>query len=224
MMKKEIMALCISLISLSLPALAGTIQGRVLFQGKIGTPEKIRKSSDPFCASSGAPLFDEKILIDHDGLKNAFIYVKNVTATPPTKSTPTILDQKDCVYLPRVIGIQVGQPLVISNSDSTFHNVHSNTFNLGMPVQNMKITKTFPKPELGIRLKCDLHPWMIAWVHVVNNPYFAVSSNYGKYDIVDVPSGDYKIGLWHETLGEQEARVTVPSTGIVNLDFKAISK
>lgn len=227
MMKKEIVALCLSLILLSSHALAGTIQGRVLFREKIGAPDKIRKSSDPFCASSGIPIFDEKILIDHEGLKNVLVYVKDLTATPSRNLPPAILDQKDCVYTPRVIGVQIGQPLVILNSDPTLHNVRSygdNSFNLGMPVQNMKITKVFPKPELGIQLKCDLHPWMIAWVHVVSNPYFAVSSNYGKYEISDVPAGVYKIGLWHETLGEQEANVTVPPTGNVTLDFTAISK
>ncbi|MCB0309280.1 MAG: hypothetical protein KDD48_07895 [Bdellovibrionales bacterium] len=225
-MKNIVKLLC--LVCLSTVAHASTISGKIVFNGKVPPPSKIKMSADPNCSSSGIA-FDEQIVSTDGGLGNTFVYIKDYTGSASKATTPVILDQKGCVYKPRVVGVQVGQPVTIVNSDPTLHNVHgvgkSNAqFNLGMPIQNMKITKTFDKAELGMRLKCDVHPWMNTWVNVVTHPYFSISSSNGKYEIKDAPAGKYKVGIWHETLGEQELSITVPSTGSVNLDFKVASK
>ena len=111
-----------------------------------------------------------------------FVYVKdglgNYVFDTPTD--PVKIDQKNCRYHPHVFGIRVGQPLEIVNSDPTLHNIHAMPkdnaeFNNGQPIQGMKMTHTFTKPEVMVPFKCDVHGWMNAYVGVMDNPYFAVT-------------------------------------------------
>ena len=123
------------------------------------------------------------------------------------------LDQKGCHYSPHVLGIQVGQPLQVVNSDNTLHNVHAmpnanREFNQGQPVPGMKNSVTFTAPEVMIPFKCDVHGWMHAYVGVMDNPYFAVTQDGGKFELT-IPPGTYTIEAWHEKLGTQTQMVTV---------------
>jgi len=129
-------------------------------------------------------------------------------------TTPVVLDQKACHYSPRVVGLRVGQPLEILNSDPTLHNVHAmpmvnQEFNQGQPAQGMRLTKTFTAPEVMVRFVCNVHGWMRAYAGVMANPYFAVTDADGAFKIDGLPPGTYTIGLWHETLGTQEQQVTI---------------
>ena len=195
---------------------AGTITGKVLFEGTPPANPVINMSSDPAC-SSGEPVHTESYLVDQGGLKNVFVYVKDGLGNKYLFDTPTDpvqIDQKGCHYVPHVVGVRVGQPLEIVNSDNTLHNVHgmpesNREFNQGQPVAGMKNTVAFTTPEVLIPFKCDVHSWMSAYVGVVSHPYFAVSGDGGAFELKTVPPGTYTIEAVHEKLGRQSQTVTL---------------
>jgi plastocyanin len=145
------------------------------------------------------------------------------TFTAPT--TPVTLDQNGCQYKPHVQGIMVGQAYKILNSDGVLHNVHSlpkvnPQFNKPMPPTLKETTTTFAKPEPIFQIKCDVHPWMTAYIGVFTNPYYSVTAADGKFTISGLDPGTYEISAYHEVLGTQTASVTVPATGSKTQDFK----
>ena len=200
-------------------ATAGSISGSVRFDGPAPALETVRVSTDKNCVQDAGPNpQSDAVLIAADGaLKNSFVYVKDgldPSYTFDTPKTPVVLDQKGCFYSPRVIGIRVGQPLEIVNSDSTMHNVHalpvSNTeFNRSQPVKGAKNTEVFTTPEVMVRFMCNVHNWMAAHVGVLPHPYFAVTDAAGKFEIKNLPPGTYTVEAWHEKFGRQTATVTV---------------
>jgi hypothetical protein len=131
------------------------------------------------------------------------------------------------MYTPHVLGLVAGQQLDIINSDETLHNIHAfpeknEAFNLGMPVKGMKYTKKFDKPEVMVKIKCDVHGWMLAWAGVLPHPFFAVTAADGSFTIPNLPPGTYTIEAWQEKLGTQTQQVTVgdKETKTVSLAFK----
>lgn len=123
----------------------------------------------------------------------------------------------------------VGQPLEIRNSDPTFHNVHfvsrnNGGFNIGQPRKGLKTVRTFSKPELPgtAFFKCDVHPWMRAWVGIFDHPFFDVTGDDGSFTISGLPPGTYELEAWHEKLGTRTAKVTLKAgeTVTVNFTFK----
>ncbi len=128
------------------------------------------------------------------------------------------------MYSPRVIGAMVGQTVEIRNSDETLHNVHSlatNTkqFNSAMPMKGMTIKKRYQAPEVMAKVKCDVHPWMAAYVGVVDHPFFSVTGEDGSFTISGLPAGTYTIEAWHEKLGTKTAEVTVTEGGSATADL-----
>jgi plastocyanin len=200
-------------------ATAGSISGRVQFEGAIPPAGIIAMSSDRNCVSDGPPSrpSDALLVDDGRGVGNSFVYVKeglDSSYTFDTPTTPVELDQKGCYYTPRVIGVRVGQPIDILNSDPTLHNVHAlpmvnQEFNHPQPKQNMRMTKTFTAPEVMVRFKCDVHSWMSAFVGVMAHPYFAVTQPSGEFTIPNLPPGTYTLETWHEKLGTKTMQVTV---------------
>ena len=162
---------------------------------------------------------------------NVFVYIKNAPkgeVKVPTE--PVVIDQKGCNYHPHVIGVMVGQPVKILNPDGTLHNVHAlakvnQEFNMAMPKFRTEVTKTFDKPEFMFAIKCDVHPWMNAWISVMPNSYFAVTGADGKFEIKDLPDGTYDVEAWHEKLGTKKGTVTVAGgNGTVDFSFAAPTK
>jgi len=207
---------------------AGSVTGKVNFTGTAPQMEPISMSADPVCAGlHSEPVYAETVVANANGtLRNVFVYVKEGLEgkTFPTPAEPVVMDQKGCQYHPHVFGIQVGQPLQIVNSDATLHNVHSlaeksKQFNLGMPIQGMKLKKTFENPEVMAKFKCDVHPWMSAYAGVLTHPYFSVTSDEGTFEIKDLPAGEYTIEAWHEQYGTQTQKVTVTSEEPVQIEF-----
>jgi plastocyanin len=196
---------------------AGTIAGRVLLDGPSPVNAPIKMSADPFCIRAnkdGAAL--ESFVVEDGGLDNVFVHVKDGLGSYwfDTPAEPVKLDQSACRYTPHVFGVRVGQPIEISNSDNTLHNVHAlasenREFNFGQPVAGMKNTHAFSKPEVMITFKCDVHSWMNSYAGVVAHPYFAVTANGGRFELRDVPAGTYTIETWHEKLGTQTQSVTI---------------
>jgi hypothetical protein len=125
------------------------------------------------------------------------------------------------------MGIQVGQQLRVTNSDPVTHNIHplaqiNREWNHSQGPGDAPLARKFVKPEVMIRVKCNIHPWMHAFIGVVEHPYFAVSGADGSFQIRDLPPGDYVLEAWHETLGMQEQKISIAaSTKITaNLSFK----
>ena len=128
------------------------------------------------------------------------------------------------MYNPHVFGMMTGQPLEIINSDPVIHNIHalpknSTQFNIGQPKQGQKTTKTFDKAEMPVKVKCDVHPWMGAWIGVFDNPFYGVSDDKGNFTIKNLPAGDYEIEAWHEKYGAQSMKVTVGASDTKTADF-----
>lgn len=207
------------------------VQGTVRFDGTAPTPEKIQMAADPVCQQQHTgPVYPEDVVVNENGtLQNVFVYVKEgAQGSFPTPTTPVVLDQTGCGYRPHVFGIQVNQPLEIVNSDPTLHNVNAKPaqnrpFNIAQPVKGMKTTKAFTTPELGVKFKCNVHPWMSAYGHVVGHPYFSVSGTDGTFAITGLPAGTYVLEAWHETYGAQTQTVSVADgeSKTVGFTFKA---
>lgn len=206
----------------------GAIAGVVTF--KNGDPDKvIAMDADPVCASLHPDaVHTEKVVVDDTGnLANAFVYVKEgLTGGHSVPADSHLLDQQGCQYKPHVSGMMVGQKLVIRNSDPTLHNVHAmpsanKEFNKGQPFQGMEYEHTFDQPEVMVRFKCDVHPWMSSYMAVLNHPFFAVSDADGSFTIEGLPPGNYVLESWHEELGTRTANVTVSegSTAEISFDY-----
>jgi|SRR5215204_1145637 len=194
---------------------AANISGKVAFEGTAPENPVIKMSSDPACGNGEVRA--ESYVVDNGRLENVFVYIKDGLGNKYIFDTPTEpvkLDQKNCRYTPHVLGVRTTQPLEISNSDATLHNVHAvaetnREFNQGQPVQGMKNTVAFTAPEVMLPFKCDVHSWMNAYIGVVNHPYFAVSGSGGTFELKTIPPGTYTIEAWHEKLGRQTQSVTL---------------
>jgi hypothetical protein len=201
------------------PANAGSITGKVTFTGPKPAPAKLSMDATPACAKMhSGPVLAEDVVINSNGtLKNVFVRIKEGLPQRdwPTPTTPAKLDQRGCIYTPRMIAVMVNQPIEISNSDDTNHNIHpmpklNREWNESQGPKGEVKLKTFPKEEPApILFKCNVHPWMRAWVGVVSHPYFAVTGGDGSFQLKDVPAGEYTIEAWHERFGVQEIKVKV---------------
>jgi hypothetical protein len=126
-----------------------------------------------------------------------------------------------------VFGVRIGQPIEIVNSDPTLHNIHAlpnanQEFNMGQPIQGMKMTRTFTAREVMVPFKCDVHGWMNAYVGVLDHPYFAVTDSDGRFELKSLPPGTYTVEAWHERLGATTQSVTLEQkdTKTVTFSFK----
>lgn len=220
-------AFLILTLSFCASAFAADVTGKVAFTGTAPEMPVLDMNADPYCAGAHAePAKSEEVVVNSNGtLKNVFVYVKTGLEgkTFETPATPAVIDQKGCHYEPHVFGIQAGQALQIINSDSTLHNVHgmpkeTPEFNLGMPIQGMKLERKFDKPEVMVKFKCDVHPWMNAYIGVLGHPYYAVSGEDGTFKISNLPAGKYTLEAWHEKYGTQTQEIAVADAP-VTADF-----
>jgi len=209
---------------------ASSITGTITFTG---TPPKLPALSmdaDPACAKKhSTPAANEMLVLGSGNtMGNILVFVsKGVPAgkTYPAPSTPVTLDQNGCQYKPHVMGIMIGQPYRILNSDGILHNIHSlpkvNTaFNKPMAATMKETTTTFEKPEPIFQIKCDVHPWMLAYIGVFTHPFYSVTGTDGKFTISGLEPGTYEITAWHERLGTQTATVTVGASDTKAQNFK----
>jgi plastocyanin len=218
-----------SLTRLVLPALAlcataagaGTITGTVVFEGKVPNLKPLSVAAEPMCSKKHETVPNEALVL---GAGNAManVLVRVVSGIPAGKSwpvpkEPVTMDQQGCQYLPHVMGLMVGQPFKVLNSDGILHNVHAlpkvnQQFNMAMPPTRKEAQATFGKEEGMFIVKCDVHPWMQAYLGVFSNPYFAVTKADGQFSIANLDPGTYTVEAWHEKLGTQKATVTVAAT------------
>lgn len=211
------------------PATASSLTGHVTFTGEVPPAEVIRLDGDPKCvAAAQGEVRQTEFIVSNDGksLGNVFVYIKDglpqrLYAVP---NEPVVFDQQKCRYVPRVVGIQVGQPLEIRNSDPLLHNVHAEgavnrPFDVGQPLQGIKTTHTFTTREVMIPVKCQVHAWMRGYIGVLEHPFFAVTDADGRFSIPQLPPGTYTVEAWHERLGTQTQQITVAPKDAKTLDF-----
>lgn len=206
----------------------GTITGKVAFDGAKPVAKAIDMSAVPFCMKEhpGGQKAEDVIVNDNGTLKYAFVWIKS-GLPDKTWQVPTAavqLDQHGCMYKPRVIGVMAGQNIDIKTSDATNHNIHpqptSNTdWNESQAPGSEDKIKTFPRQEIMIPVKCNIHPWMRAYIGVVSHPFFAVTGDDGTFTIKGLPPGTYTVEVWHEKYGKQEQSVTVGPKESKTQDF-----
>ena len=211
-------------------AVTWSVTGTVRFTGGVPAPSTIDMSAGKECARHHpAGAVDESLVVTRGRLANVVVSVRPAGGrglpASPAPAAPALLDQKNCRYAPHVLAMRVGQPIVVSNSDPLLHNVHALTldnpaFNFGQPTIDpgrhlgpMKAAEVF-------KVKCDFHPWMLAYVHVFDHPFFAVTGEDGAFAIpAGLPDGKYTLAAWHEKLGEREAAVEVIRGKAEGADF-----
>lgn len=223
-------ALAILAAAVALPSVASAetkVSGKATLEGEAPKQKRLRMDADPVCAGAhdGPVLAEEVVVGEGGGLQNVFVFVKEgLSGDFPAPSDAVVLDQNGCQYKPHVIGVQVGQPLQILNSDKTLHNVHGMPktnpgFNFAMPKFVKKKDHQFDSVETMVAVKCDVHPWMSSYIGVVDNPFFAVTGPDGTFEIDGLPPGDYTLVAWQEKYGTQEAKVNVAADGTSTVDF-----
>jgi plastocyanin len=209
---------------------ASTINGTITFAGKPPVLRPLAMDADPVCAKKHPkPVLAEMLVLGGGNtMGNVIVFVsKGLPAgkTWPAPKTPVTLDQQGCLYVPHAMGIMVGQPYRILNSDGILHNIHTlpkvnASFNRAMPATLKETSTTFAKPEPIFQIKCDVHPWMSAYIGVFTHPFFSVTSTDGKFSIAGLDAGTYEITAWHERLGTQTASITVTGSDTKTQDFK----
>lgn len=205
-----------------------TITGKVSYTGAKLAPKVIHMDTEPACvAANSGPVYTQELEVNSNNtLKDVFVAVTdgatNYTFAVP--STPVTIDQKGCTYHPHVLGLMAGQVLQVKNSDNTTHNIHpmpkdNPEWNTSMPPNASPLDKKFGRPELMVPVKCNVHPWMKAYIGVMKNPFYAVTGDDGTFTIQGLPPGTYTITAWQEKLGQQTQQVTVGAKETKTADF-----
>ncbi len=170
---------------------------------------------------------EEMIVNANATLRNVFVYISSSFGARqfPVPKDSVFLNQRDCRYLPHVFGMQAGQPLILLNSDSTFHNVFAaaqvnRPFNLGMTLSVRKLIRTFERPEVMVPFRCNVHPWMASYAGVLDHPFYAVTGEDGKFRLGKLPGGEYEVTVWHERLGVRKQTVRVQESESKEASFK----
>lgn len=201
----------------------GNITGVINFTGDVPAPRKLDMSSDAKCEGEN---FLDDVVVKEGKLQNVLIFVRSglPQATFETPTEAVTLDQKGCKYVPRVLGVQAGQPLQIINSDQTTHNIHTlprvnREFDGSQLAGQGPIIRKFSKPEAIFPIKCNQHSWMRAHLAVLAHPFFAVSGQDGAFTIKGLPPGEYEIEAWHERYGSKTAKIKVAEKADSKVDF-----
>lgn len=218
-------------------AFAGDITGTIKLNGT-PPPEREISVMDPTCRKlhpEGVPTTQFYVTGADHGLRDVVVYLKGVSAkSTGATAKPVELDQVGCEYVPYVTAVQTGQKIVVHNSDPVLHNVHptpkpgtdNKESNKAQLPKSADLSFEFPDPEMFLRFKCDVHPWMFSYVSVFDNPYFAVTDKDGKFKIENVPPGKYTLAAVHRKANDgkeitKEIEVTDSGAAVdLTLDVK----
>ena len=194
------------------PASAASIKGTVQFAGGAVEQRRLPVTIDQHvCGKDKDP--ENLVLSPQKAIRNAVVWIDTPPATKlEMPSAPAQVDQQQCVFTPRVVLVPVGRTVQFLNSDRLLHNIHTQSrdnarYNRTQP-KGRTIPLTFSKPEI-VEVICDLHPWMRAWVVVIDHPFYAVTNADGEFVLRDVPPGSYKLRVWQEALGSTTRDITV---------------
>jgi plastocyanin len=203
----------------------GSISGVVKYAGDAPAPEEINVDKDPEVCAVHAPKLSEKLIVDKGskGVKNAVVYIQKIEKGKKWEQADVSaenkkrmaerhfsLDQKECSFSPHVQVIPAGSAIELRNGDPLMHNLHSysmknSSFNESIPGNGQPIEKTFQFEEV-VKVGCDVHKWMTAWVVVQDNPYFCITGDDGTYKITNIPPGEYKLQIWHEAFKKEDLK------------------
>ena len=217
-----------AIIFLTTTAYAGTITGKITYEGKVPNFKPIKMDADPVCSAKHTDAVYPEPLVLGEGntMANVFVKIKSgLEDTEHTASTePFEVNQAGCTYTPHVFAVMAGRPIKFLNPDGTLHNVHAlpkvnDEFNLAMPKFRKEFIKTFDKPEDMFAIKCDVHPWMSSWCAVVSHPYFDVTEKEGAFTLEGLAPGTYEVEAWHEKLGTKSTTVTITGDENQTADF-----
>jgi len=208
------------------PQTAGIVKGVVRFEGTPPPNPRLPVGGNAECAAlHSGPAYDEAVLVKDGRLQNALVYVKSglestVFAWP---AAPVRVANERCLYVPRVAGAMIHQPIEFVNEDPTAHNIHGfssqGDFNFTLLAKGQTNRVKLRKPELALRVKCDLHPWMTGSVGVFAHPFFRVTGPDGAFELSGLPPGEYEIEAWHERLGTRSRKVTLAARGSADVEF-----
>jgi hypothetical protein len=206
-----------------------TLSGTIGVKGELPRPLRYDMTADPICVDLNRGRLEvDDVLISNRQLMDVFIYVKSGELLGAYRfevpESEVVLEHKNCRYSPRVLGVRVGQPLAVINSDPTPHNTHprpkiNNEWNQSQGPKSPPIVKRFSHSEQFIPVKDNMHPWKMAILGVFDHPFFAVSDQFGNYEIRGLPPGKYKLVAWHVRLGEQEMEITIVGGESRKIDF-----
>jgi len=211
----------------------GKITGTVKLDGAAPHMKGIDMSKDPYCskAHESSPAHLEEVVVGaNGGLQNVVLYISDWTGAATTETAVPVFDQKNCMYTPHVLAMDVGETFKVVTSDQTTHNIHplpnpmtgNIPWNQSQPPGAAPVEKSWKAPEV-IPVKCNIHPWMNGWYVVVKGPY-ATTDDSGNYTINGVPPGNYTVTAWQEKYGTQTAKVTVAAGAPGKADFKFTAK
>jgi len=206
------------------PAAPGTIEGVIRFTGKAPPPLQVSIPGNLIgtCADAVDP--PSALIGPEGGLAEVVVWLSGATGPLSAAPPPPVLDQRGCVFRPRVLAAAQGAELTLLNSDPLMHNVRTTSgsprhFNTAMPLTGMKVRMPLASTPAVVRLTCDVHPWMQAFVRTFDHPFFAVSDERGRFTIRGAPTGKASLLLWHPFLGERSAQVEVPEGGVARLQI-----
>ena len=199
----------------------GTITGEALLVGNPPPMQPLKLGADPVCA--GGSRFDEQVIVSNGRLANVLVRLLGAPPEQPP-NVVAVIDQRSCVFRPRVQGIVRGQSIEIRNGDPTLHNAHAYTggstlFNYAQPAGASPVERPLTDRSQVIKLKCDVHPWMTAFIHVEDNSHFAVTGADGSFSIPGLAAGSYELEAWHERFGVKRARVELREGEAAHLTF-----
>ena len=197
---------------------AGTLRGHVHLIGEAPALPPVALGASDGCGALRTTAPSERLLVRDARIANVLLRVKSgpAAADSPVPSEPAVLDQKGCVFEPHVVVVRVGQPLALHNSDPLVHNVNvrakrNESSNRSVAPGAKDLQLVFGRAESSIPVRCDIHPWMQAFVHVVDTQHFALTGSDGTFELRGLAPGDYEIELIHEWLGRFSFRATVRS-------------
>lgn len=216
-------------------ATAGDITGTITLKG---TPPKEKDitplKDDPNCGKlhTDMPTTHFYVVGANGGLADVVVSLQGVSAASTGASAePLAMDQKGCEYTPQIMAVQTDQKILVKNSDPVMHNIHDLPTIAGNKEQNVaqmpgsaELTFSFPKPEMFLKFKCDVHPWMFAWVSVFDHPYFAVSGKDGSFKIANVKPGKYTLQAAHRKAGTATQEIEVKEGAPTKVDFTLEAK
>jgi plastocyanin len=212
------------------PAPSGSgasVVGKVKFTGQAPQPSKLSMNADPSCAKlhSGPAMSQDFVAGSDNTLGNVIVFISDGLAgrTFDVPAEAVTFEQKGCEYAPHVVALRANQKLKMVNSDNTTHNIHplpanNREWNKAEPA-GTTMEESFPREEIAIPVKCNVHPWMKSYVAVFKHPFFAVTGKDGSFQLPNLPPGEYTVEAWHEKLGTMTQKITVAAGETKALDF-----
>ena len=217
-LNRRFIALAATLASFQMIS-AADIVGKISLKGT-PPPEK-ELPIDEACGKLSSEKLKTRLYMTgpEGGLGEVLVYIKDglTGKTYPVPAEPVIMDQKNCQYVPYITAVQTGQKLLVKNSDPVPHNVHptpskesgNKESNLFQGPKSKDLEYTFAKPEMFMRVSCNIHQWMVAYVSVMDHPYYSISARDGTFKIANVPPGTYTVEAYHRKAGKATQKVTV---------------